>query len=457
MRITEYRRAFDIILNFAERFKVRRKERVRLDESLGRIVAEDIHAPIDIPPFDRATMDGYAVVAADTFYADEDSPAELSLLGEVRAGEFPDVRVERGTCVAISTGAPMPEGADSVVKVENAEDLCEKVRIFKSVAPSENVQRAGSDIRKGELIISEGTLLTPCRTGVLAACGINEVVVRGKPRVAIISTGDELVDPLNMGDGKNDGQKDAPLPKGKIYDVNMRTLSDAVSVCGCVPLPLGIACDDADDVRGKIEEAVRKADIILVSGSTSAGKTDIVPTIIYEHGELVLHGVDIKPGKPLAFGIFRGKPIFALPGNPTSALLSFSLFVAPLLYKCSTAAYPTQIKPAIKSTASTAAASPTAEEGILKNRTVKARTTMRIISEKGRNEFIFVRLSVEGDIMLATPILKGSGAITTLADADGYIFVEKGREIIEEGEQVEVFLQPALTDEVRQYADEVRR
>ena len=450
LRVVSIDEALNVILRVAEsvsREISAKKEWVHLSEALGRISAADLHAPFDIPPFDRATVDGYAVIAEDTFYAEEDAPAVLSLRGELRAGEVPKVSVQRGTCVAISTGAPMPAGADAVVKVENTE-LAEKsgsgggsggrgggeqrfvvgaegegsekvkVKIFKPVVPAENVQRAGSDIRKGERILSEGTLLTPRETGLLAACGFSEVLVRKKVRVGVLSTGNEIV-----------SVDHTELPPGKIYDVNMRTISDAVRLCGCIPVQLGVAPDDFDEIEARLKSAFQQGtsscgevDVFVVSGGTSAGAGDIVPAVLERNGEILVHGVDIKPGKPFAFGIFSGKPLFALPGNPTSALLSFSLFVAPFLKRISSATN-----------------TGTAER--VEEKCMKARTSQRIISEKGRNEFVFVRMErSSGGEMLATPILKGSGAVSTLASADGYIFVEKGREIVDAGETVEIRL-----------------
>ena len=449
LRVVSIDEALNVILRVAEsvsREISAKKEWVHLSEALGRISAADLHAPFDIPPFDRATVDGYAVIAEDTFYAEEDAPAVLSLRGELRAGEVPKVSVQRGSCVAISTGAPMPAGADAVVNVENTE-LAEKsgsgggsggrgggeqrfvvgaegegsekvkVKIFKPVVPAENVQRAGSDIRKGERILSEGTLLTPRETGLLAACGFSEVLVRKKVRVGVLSTGNEIV-----------SVDHTKLPPGKIYDVNMRTISDAVRLCGCVPVQLGVAPDDFDEIEARLKSAFQQGtsscgevDVFVVSGGTSAGAGDIVPAVLERNGEILVHGVDIKPGKPFAFGIFSGKPLFALPGNPTSALLSFSLFVAPFLKRISSASV-----------------SGTANERT-EEKCLKAKTSQRIISEKSRNEFVFVRLErSSGGEMLATPILKGSGAVSTLASADGYILVEKGREIVDAGETVEV-------------------
>jgi len=416
-------------------------EKVRISEALGRIASTDIFSPLDIPPFDRSTMDGYAVVASDTFYSAEDNPSSLIIKGYIQAGEFPSHQyIEKGYCTGISTGAPIPKGANAVVKIENAfeyEDVAvakgvgkkegkeerakkvKSVKIYKPVAPAENVMPAGSDIKRGEKILRNGTTLTPRETGVLAACGLKEVFVRKKPVVAVISTGSELVAP---GEEK--------LEPGKIYDVNAQTISDSVGESGCVPLFLGIAVDSQEEISAKINESLAKGvDVIIVSGGTSAGVGDVLPTVIEELGEILVHGVDIKPGKPFILGIVQGKPVFGLPGNPTSALITFNLFVAPLLRTISCFYFYKDEEWG---------------EGIERRKGIKAKAAVRIFSEPGRNEYVLVNLAKtkppEEDKLLAYPILTGSGAITTLSKADGYIFVEKGKEIIEEGEMVEVEL-----------------
>ncbi len=436
LEITEKEKVEAIISNIAvEVAKTktdRSAEKVEIGEALGRIASADIFSLLSIPPFDRATMDGYAVVASDTFYADENNPSSLIIKGYIPAGEFPSQYVEKGYCMGISTGAPLPKGADAVVKVENTSEYLDsvegeeeeeggkikKVMIYKPVAPAENIMLAGSDIKRGAQIVMNGTTLTPRETGVLAACGINEVLVRKKPIVAIISTGNEIIAP-----GED-------LKPGKIYDVNAQTLSDSVRESGCTPLFLGIASDKIEEMTGKIEESLKKgADVIIASGGTSAGVGDLLPKVIEEHGEILVHGVDIKPGKPFIFGMLHGKPVFGLPGNPTSALITFNLFVAPLLRTISGIHLQNY------------------EEGeSRKTKRKKAKAGLRIFSERGRNEYVLVNLvpvktPEEGEEpFLAYPILSGSGAITTLSKADGYIFMEKGKEIIEEGEMVEVEL-----------------
>lgn len=418
-------------------------EKVRLGdgegEALGRIASTDIFSTLDIPPFDRATMDGYAVIASDTFYAAEDNPSLLIVNGYIPAGEFPSPSqyLEKGYCMGISTGAPLPKGANAVVKVENTSDYEEEeegknrniktVKIYKPVAPAEYIMLAGSDIKRGEKIVVKGTRLTPRETGVLAACGIREVEVRKKPSVAVISTGNELVAP---------GTRATTLEPGKIYDVNAQTVCDSVrEVCsgfgsGCVPLFLGVAKDNLEDLSAKLNESLAKgADVIIFSGGTSAGAGDLLPTAIERFGAILVHGVDIKPGKPFILGMVQGKPVFGLPGNPTSALVTFNLFVAPLLRRISGDYFYKGRE---------------GKQNLERRKKVKATAAVRIFSEKGRNEYVLVKVNLaktkpaEEANLLAYPILTGSGAITTLSNADGYIFVEKGKEIVEEEEEVEV-------------------
>ena len=379
-----------------------------IGEALGRIASTDVFSLINIPPFDRATMDGYAVVAADTFYADENNPASLIIKGYVPAGELPSQDVESSYCLGISTGAPIPKGANAVVKIENTvldDAEINKVMIYKPVAPNENIMLAGTDIKRGERIVKVGSKLTPRETGILAACGLNEISVLKKPKVAIISTGNEILVP-----GED-------LKPGKIYDVNAQSISDSVRDCGCLPLAPVIARDNIKEISESVKEALKMdADVIIASGGTSAGVGDLLHKVIEELGEIIVHGVDIKPGKPFIFGLIRGKPVFGLPGNPTSALITFNLFAATLLRTIA------GIRPL--------------EDG--EGRSAKA--AIRIFSERGRNEYVLVNLVPVNDDLLVYPILSGSGAITTLSKSDGYIYMVKGKEIIEEGEMVEVKL-----------------
>lgn len=382
-------------------------EKVPLAEALYRVAAEHIIAPIDVPPFDRASMDGYAVLARDTFYADEENPVELEVKGYIKAGDDRKFEISQGEAVGIATGAPMPKGANAVVMVEYTHSEDSKVKIYKPVAPGENVMAAGSDIMRGETVVRKGTVLSPRETGVLAALGIKEVKVYRKPKVAILSTGNEIIAP-----GKN-------LTFGKIYDVNSRAIADSVVENGGEPHFEGIVEDNQELLQKKLLELVSSDyDIIVTSGGTSAGAGDLSYRVIDELGEpgILVHGVAIKPGKPTIIGVARGKPIFGLPGYPTSAMIIFDVFVAPLIRAL--------------------AGLPEKERA-----SITARASMKMFSAKGRYEYKLVNLVKASDgSFSAYPVLTGSGAITTLAEADGYIEVPENVEMLSEGEEVKVTL-----------------
>ena len=401
-----------------EHYKAERSvEEVGLDSALGRVVAKDIVASIDVPPFDRASMDGYAVLAKDTFYADEESPVELELLGYIRAGDSSSYEIAPGKCIGIATGAAMPKGANAVVMVEYTEQVEREgkkfVRIYKPVAPGENVMAAGADIMRGEVVVRKGTKLTPREIGVLAALGMRTVEVFRPPKVAIISTGDEIVAP---------GEE---LSFGKIYDVNAYAIAQAVRECGGIPELLGIVRDDPAQLRAKLEEALSgDYDIVITSGGTSAGMGDLSYRVIDELGEpgILVHGVAIKPGKPTIIGVARGKPIFGLPGYPTSAMITFDVFVAPVIRRLAGIEEP-------------------------ERKRIKAKTAMKFYSAGGRYEYKLVHLVRGSDgSYSAYPVLTGSGAITTLAEADGYIEIPENVEMLGEGEEHEVVL---LSESIR--------
>lgn len=389
----------------------RRIEEIGLSKAVGRVVAKTIIAPIDVPPFDRASMDGYALQAKDTFYADEEKPTEIELVGYICAGDDKKIAIEKGKCVGIATGAPVPKGANAVVMVEYTDKWedggVEKIRVYKPVAPGENIMAAGSDIMRGETVLREDMLITPRETGVLAALGITKIEVYKKPRVAIISTGDEIVEP------------DKELDFGKIYDVNARAIEDAVRENGGEAKFLGIVKDDPKALFTKLKEMVEgDYDIIITSGGTSAGVGDISYKVIDDLGKpgIIVHGIAVKPGKPTIIGIAKNKPIFGLPGYPTSAMVIFDVFVAPIIREL---AGLTQAE----------------------RKRIKARSAMRLYSAKGRYEYMLMNLvrSADGSFS-AYPILTGSGAITTLAEADGYIELPEEKEMISEGSKVEVML-----------------
>lgn len=387
-------------------------QEVPLLKAVGRVLAEDVASPLNVPPFHRSTVDGYAVRAEDTFGAEEDNPVVLKLAGHVDAGEIPSLNVEKGNAVEIVTGAPLPANSNAVVMVEKTVEKDGKIFVYRPVAKGENIMKMGSDIRKDELVLKRGNVLSSRELGVLAALGFKRVKVFKQPKVAVVSTGAEIVEP-----GK-------PLPPGKIYDINTYTLTAAVLESGGKPVGFGIVPDD--DVK-LLKETLKKAmdavDIVVTSGGVSVGPKDVVPKIVAQLGKpgLVVHGVAVKPGKPATVAVVSNKPLFSLPGHPTSSLLMFHLLVRPILFKMSGK-----------------------KEKLFA--TVKAVATEKLFSARGRRTFITVALSRDSaGRWLASPVPTGeSGAIMTLARADGYVELKETQQFIEAGEEVTVYLFKAL-------------
>ena len=389
-------------------------EEISLLKAVGRVLAVDVVSPLDVPPFSRSTVDGYAVRAEDTFGAEEDNPVVLKLVGRVEVGEMSSLSLGKGSAVEIVTGAPMPANADAAVMVENTTQKGGEIFVYKAVAKSENVMKWGSDIQKDETVLFHGTVLSSREVGVLAALGFTQVKVFKQPKVAVVSTGAEVVEP-----GK-------PLSPGKIYDVNMYTLVAAVLESGGAPVGFGIVEDeDVELLRSTLKRAISEVDIVITSGGVSVGPKDVVPKIVGELGKpgLVVHGVAVKPGKPVAVAVANGKPVFALPGHPTSSLLMFHLLVRPILFKMAGR----KEKPFA---------------------TVKAVVTEKLFSAQGRRTFITVTLSRdERSRWLASPVPTGqSGAITTLAKADGYVELKETQQFVEAGEELTVYLFKPLED-----------
>jgi len=376
-------------------------ERVKISQAANKIVAKNIHARTDVPPFSRSLMDGYAVTAPDTYGADEESPARLEIRGEVEIGKPSHSEVNQGNSLEIPTGAEIPAGANAVVMVEDTEKDGNHLLVKTSVVPGENVLSAGSDIATGDLIVREGKEITPLEIAKLAACGSDEVKIYGVPTVGVISTGPELVPP-----GKQ-------LGSAEIYDTNTSLLTAGIEEAGGIPVSLGIVNDDADQMTRTINEGLKNCDLIVSSGSTSAGPHDMIYDILEEQGKVLAHGIKIKPGKPTVLGNLDGIPFFGLPGNPSSAYVIFMNFVAPLIRKLGG-----RIDP--------------------ENPKLEARLTERTASEGGRAEQKFVGLTRREDELRAYPINKVSGAITLLSQADGYVSIPEGVNYVDQGEAVKV-------------------
>ncbi len=372
--------------------------KISIDEAGGRVLAGDVVATLSSPPFDRAAMDGYAVRARDTFGAGQRRPRVLNVVGEVHAGETPQQRVNTGECVQIATGAMMPRGAGAVVMVEDTEAEKGRVKVFKSVSPGANVGRKGEDIKKGDLVLSRGLVLDAGKVGVLASQGTRKVSVYEKPRVAILPTGEEVVEV-----GKR-------LKPGQVYDINSHTIASVVKENGGIPLRVGIAGDDIAKLKSAITEAL-KSDLIVLSGGSSVGERDLLVDVLEEMGKILFHGIQVKPGKPTIFALVEGKPLLGMPGYPTSCLINTYLFLLPAVRKM--AHLPPQ-----------------------RGRNLEARLGRRVPGSVGRKQFLTVKL--EGNE--AVPVFKESGAITSVAEADGYIEIAENIDLLEKGELVTVTL-----------------
>jgi molybdopterin molybdotransferase len=286
-------------------------------DALGATLAEDAIADRDVPPFRNSAMDGYAVIAADVASA----PATLRVVGEIAAGGVPSRPIVRGEAMRIMTGAPLPDGADTIVRVEDTDNRIDSVTITVATKAGTSVRAAGEDLKRGETILRAGTVLRAAEIGVLATLGQGSVRIIGRPRVAVLSTGDELV------------ELDAPLRPGQIRDANRYSLASAARAVGATPVPLGIVRDTAEDLRRALRDAASNADVIVTSGGVSVGDHDHVKPVVDELGSMDFWSIAIRPGRPLAFGEIDGKLIFGLPGNPVSSLLGFELFVRPALLK----------------------------------------------------------------------------------------------------------------------------
>ena len=373
-------------------------ERLKLDDCLHRILAQDITASHSTPPFDRAAVDGYALKAKDTFGVSRQNPVMLDITDVVYAGSVPKTRLNAGGCIQVATGAKMPRGADAVVMIEDVSREDGQIKVVKSTYPGANIAPIGEDIKKGELVLKKGFFLSPANIGVLASQGLTRVSVYKKPSVAIIPTGEEI------------GSVGKRLRPTQVYDINSHTVSAVVADNGCLPVRFAISGDNADSIKANVEAGL-ESDMLVFSGGSSVGERDLLFGILEEMGEVFFHGIQIKPGKPTMFARVKGKPVFGMPGYPTSCLMNAYILLLPALRKLA-------FLPKIN------------------NVTVDAELGERIPGSVGRKQFLPVKL--EGSI--AIPIFKESGSITGTARANGYIVVNENMDIMEKGNPVTVTL-----------------
>jgi molybdopterin molybdotransferase len=394
-------------------FKPLEAKEVEILEALDRVLAEDVYSDMDIPPFTNSAMDGYAVRAADTTEASRENPVTLCVVADVAAGHTTEARVEPGTTIRIMTGAPLPEGADTVVPVEDTSDWARprqqrgrepstEVKVYHAAEPGEHVRPAGEDIRRGELVLPRGTVIRAQEIGVLASLGKSTISVIRRPRVAILATGDEL---LTIGE---------PVTPGKIRNSNEYSNAALVRRYGGIPVRLGIARDNVEHLTAKINEGLaQKVDLFLTSAGVSVGDYDVVKDVLNTEGEMRFWQVRMKPGKPLAFGLIRGVPLIGLPGNPVSSMVSFEQFVRPAML-------------------------------VMEGKTRLAKPAVEAILEEdvtssGRRHF--VRAIVEkrdGQYYARTTGEQGSGVLTSMVKANGLVIIPEGIELVKAGERVTV-------------------
>jgi putative molybdopterin biosynthesis protein len=383
-------------------------EEIALAEALGRVLVDDVRAEVDVPGFDRSNMDGFAVRAEDTYGAAEETPVRLSVNAEsIPTGVAPELEVTPGSASSIATGGMLPRGADAVVPVEHTDlvDDGAAVLVRKAVAPGAALSFAGTDMGRGETVLFAGTRLSSRETGLLAAIGCARVAVLRRPRVAILSTGDEIVAP------------GAGLRPGFVYDSNGQILADAVRELGGEPVPCGVVPDDEAALRSALHDAIARADVVLLSGGTSKGEGDLCARVVADlEPGIVVHGVALKPGKPICLAAAGTKPVVILPGFPTSAVFTFHEFVAPLLRSMGGL-------------------------GAARREQLRARMALPVRSERGRLEYLLVGLVRRMDDTLAAyPMGKGSGSVTTFSRADGFVRIGRNEELVDPDQEVEVTL-----------------
>jgi len=401
--------SLETVLELIRTFPCVNDEVLPLDQCAGRILSQDITSKIDLPEFKRATMDGYAVQARSTFGASESMPALFTIVGAVEMGEVPTVSVKTGEAVRIATGGMLPDGADSVVMVEHTQALDEHtLEIFKSAAPLQHVIEIGDDFRRGEQILLKGSRIRPQEMGVLAALGETHVPVYRQPVVAIISSGDEIV-PIEQTPGLS-----------QLRDINAHTLTGLIRLSGGVPVYLGIARDNLDDLHSLCKNAVARADMVLISGGSSVGSRDFTIDVIQTlpDAQVLVHGVSISPGKPTILARSKQRGIWGLPGQVASAMVVFHVMVRPMLE----------------------AIGGLSENHIGVAHEVSAVLSRNLASVQGREDYVRVKLVHRANQVCAEPILGKSGLIHTMVKADGFIRIDMNSEGLDKGTPVTIIL-----------------
>ncbi len=403
-----------IFFNSIPREKIAKKERIKLEDSLNRVLAEDIYATKNLPPFNRAAMDGFAVKSEDIKNASQTTPVILNVIGTIEIGEEPKLEIHHGETVRINTGAPIPKGSDCVVMIEDTNWVDhEKIAVFKSLPPLKNVSLSGEDVKKGELILKKGTILCPQDIALLKSIGIKEILVWKKLRVALFSTGNEIINQMS----------ENPRDLYKIVDANRPMLHAMLKEDGAEVIDFGIVEDDEDKLRKTLLKALSTADIVITSGGTSKGTRDFMPSIVNSLGSpgILVQKTAIAPGKPITLALVGHKPVIILPGYPVASFINYTLYVRPLLQYITQSTY--RWRPYEK---------------------IKAQLATTISSKYGIREFYRVKIEITAknenhELILVHPIFRrGAGILSSLTRCDAILEVPEAVEELKEGTTVEI-------------------
>ena len=416
---TQYMSVDEALDNFFKEVSIRQlgEESIPILDSLGRVLSEDVYAPVDVPPFDRAAVDGFALKAENTYGASPSNPVVFDVVGSSEMGQVPTVRVNNFEAARIFTGAPLPKGTNSVVMLEYTNEIsADKIEAVNAVTPWRNASKRGEDIKKNEKVLARGLVLRSQDIGIIASVGRRKVMVARKPRIAVLSTGNELVEPTE------------DIPRGKIIDSNKYSISSAAKEAGADPIMLGIARDDPSEIRSRLDQGCRVADMIITIGATSVGSKDYLPNVVKSMGKpgIIVHGISMKPGSPTALAAVNGKPIVLLPGNPAAAFISFFVFVRKIIGRM------------------------LGLDESIRNLTIRASLTRRVPSTIGMRNYVRVFVKKSGGSYLAEPIrIAGAGILSSVTKANGLLVIPENREGFERGEEVDiVILRDIWSDEV---------